>query len=259
MAKMQLLTPKKRKAQLPLFVFLPGMDGSGQLLYRQMAGLEAGLDIRCLSLPVDDLSNWDSLVEQVVELIAAELGNETRPIHLCGESFGGCLAMKVTAAQPSLFESLTLVNPASSFSRIPLFQFGSPLSNLLPDPLYKFASSILGQFLVEMERVTPDDCQALNNAMLGVSPTTAAWRLHLLRQFNLNTVGLKALSLPVLLIAGGRDRLLPSAQEVSRISRQLPNAQTCLLPNSGHACLLEQEVNLGEILQQQGVLSLKTL
>lgn len=250
---MQLLSPRARNAQLPLLVFLPGMDGSGQLLHRQLDGLESRFDIRCLSLPPDDLSSWASLVEQVVDLIEAERESNFRSIYLCGESFGGCLAMKVVTARPSLFQHLILINPASSFNRIPLFQWGSPLSNLLPEPLYKLSSGILVQFLVEFNRVMPADRQTLVDSMLQVSPQTAAWRLHLLRQFDLNAVGLASLTIPALLIAGACDRLLPSQQEIARLSQQIAHAQTYILPHSGHACLLEKAVSLGDIFEQRGL------
>ena len=250
-ADMQLINPGTRDSQQPLFIFLPGMDGSGQLLHRQVEGLGSCFDVRCLSLPVNDLSNWNSLVERVIPLIEAEQQSSTRPVHLCGESFGGCLAMQVASHRPALFQSLTLVNPASSFNRVPLFRWGSPLSNLLPTPLYKLSSGILGHFLVEPERVALEDRQALMRAMVSVSPKTAAWRLHLLRQFRLDQIGLEQLSLPVLLIAGERDRLLPSVSEIRRIGQHLTQAQTHLLPHSGHACLLEKAVNLRQIMQQQ--------
>ena len=109
------LTPNQLQPQLPLFVFLPGMDGTGQLFRTQTAGLEAGFDVRCLALSPTDLTSWDELAEQTVELIYQELDKASRPVYLCGESFGGCLAMKVALLKPDLFTRIILVNPASSF------------------------------------------------------------------------------------------------------------------------------------------------
>jgi len=50
--------------EYPLFVFLPGMDGTGQLLRSQTAGLEVAFDVRCLAIPRDDLTSWDVLTER---------------------------------------------------------------------------------------------------------------------------------------------------------------------------------------------------
>ncbi|MEM9509756.1 MAG: alpha/beta hydrolase, partial [Cyanobacteria bacterium P01_E01_bin.35] len=51
-----------------------------------------------------------------------------------------------------------------------------------------------------------------------------------------------------------RDRLLPSVTEADRLVRYLPNARKVLLPDSGHACLLEREIRLEEILGSRGFL-----
>jgi pimeloyl-ACP methyl ester carboxylesterase len=266
MVAMKLLSPNPVNDQLPLFIFLPGMDGSGQLLHRQVASLGRHFDLRCLALPVDDQSEWESLVEQVTELIVQERGPETgpergperglergdlhRPIYLCGESFGGCLALKLAAHRPELFQHLILVNPASSFTRLPWLYWGSPITDWLPEPLFHLSAMGLVPFLIEPERVVAEDRDALLRMMQSVAPQTAAWRLRLLRHFELDSINFSRLTMPVLLVAGGGDRLLPSAQEIQRIAQKLPIVKTHILAQSGHACLLEQDVNLSEILQQ---------
>jgi len=69
------------------------MDGSGALLQSQVAVLSAGFDIRCLSIPPDDLRGWDELTEQVAALIRMEQQRHPgRTTTVCGESFGDCLA-----------------------------------------------------------------------------------------------------------------------------------------------------------------------
>ncbi|MFM6138758.1 MAG: alpha/beta hydrolase, partial [Sphaerospermopsis kisseleviana] len=42
---------------------------------------------------------------------------------------------------------------------------------------------------------------------------------------------------------------LPSVSEVERLDQILPNPKKLILPDSGHACLLEEDVNLYEILK----------
>lgn len=244
--------PSAPPASRPLFVFLPGMDGSGRLLGRQLEGLGTSFDVRCLSLPVNDLSAWPTLAMRVTRLIAEERDRTGQPVYLCAESFGGCLALLVALYQPSLLHRLILINPASSFSRLPWLQWGSLFSELLPPPLYGLSALGLEPFLIIPERVTPTDRALLLKTMQSVQPQTAAWRLRLLRSFNLDRERLESLKLPVLLVAGERDRLLPSADEIRRIAERLPQAQTYFLPHSGHACLLEKDVNLGEILSHCG-------
>ena len=86
-----LRSPRPPRPKAALLIYLPGGDGTGQLFYRQLAGLEQNFDIRCLEIPADHLTGWSPLIEQVVDLVKAELAQGKRPaVYLCGESFGGC-------------------------------------------------------------------------------------------------------------------------------------------------------------------------
>ncbi|PSB25057.1 alpha/beta fold hydrolase [Stenomitos frigidus] len=250
------LTPKRLQPELPLFVFLPGMDGTGRLLRAQTAGLESAFDVRCLSIPTDDLTHWQVLTETVVALIEAELEpSPDRPVYLCGESFGGCLAMKVALAAPQLFDRLILVNPASSFHRKPLIAWGSQVTRWLPEFAYRLSSIALMPFLAYLGRVAEGDRQAFYDAVLSVPQKTSIWRLSLLGDFDVTNEQLSQLQQPVLLLASAADRLLPSLAEVQHLELWFPNAQVFVLPYSGHACLLEADVNLYEIMKVQNFLT----
>ncbi len=243
------LSPHALHPERPLFVFLPGMDGTGKLLQTQTAGLEPHFNIRCLAIPPDDLTDWDQLSERVVALTMAELARMAQPsVYLCGESFGGCLALKVALKAPQLFDRIILVNPASSFGRRPWIYWGSLLVQGLPQFLYQASAVTLLPFLAALERIAPADRQALLAAMRSVPQTTSVWRLNLLSQFQVEVGQLWQLRQPVLLVASRADRLLPSLSEAQRLLGLLPHAQVVVLPHSGHACLLEAEVNLYQIL-----------
>jgi pimeloyl-ACP methyl ester carboxylesterase len=245
---LRFLTPRPFQDHLPLLIYFPGMDGTGQLFARQQAQLAQRFDIRCLAIPGNDLSEWDELVDRTLQLINQELLTDPdREIHLCGESFGACLAMLIAARLPQV-QQLTLINPASSFARLPWLAASSLVANVLPEPLYQLSARLLASFLIEVDLVSTADQKNLIAAMLSIASPTAAWRLGLLRQFNVHMVVPHLVGIPTLLIAGERDRLLPSKLEVQILQRQLPQAKTIFLPASGHACLLEIETNLAHIL-----------
>lgn len=240
--------PRPTQSHLPLFIYFPGMDGSGRLFYKQVDGLADRFDIRCLELPTDDRSDWRRLVDRALKLITAEL-TPARELYLCGESFGACWVMQVAAKLPDRVTKLIVVNPASSFTRLPWLREGSVLSSWLPDRLYPLSTRILANFLINADRVLPVDRQKLLDAMLAVPQYTASWRLSLLGEFQLNSVLPKLVNIPTLPIAAERDRLLPSVMEVQFLARMLPKSDSIVvLPNSGHACLLEKDVCLGELL-----------
>jgi pimeloyl-ACP methyl ester carboxylesterase len=236
----------------PLFVFLPGMDGSGALLQQQVSGLRAGFDIRCLSIPPDDLRGWDELTEQVAALIRMEQQRHPgRHTTVCGESFGGCLALKLFTRFPKLCDQLILVNPASSVQRQPWIDACSSLTQLLPTPIYQLSTFSLCNLLIASDRVSKSTRKQLLAAMQAVRPYSAAWRLALLRQFRLEDLPLDRVHQPVLILASEADRLLPSQREAKRLARFLPNTTIIQLPDSGHACLLEDQLNLSAILNSQ--------
>ena len=240
----------------PLFIFLPGMDGAGTLFRPQIGRLLPWFDIRCVSIALKDKSGWERLARKVIELIRRELleldskSGRRRAVYLCGESFGGCLAMHVLTQAPELFERVILINPASSFRRLPWMHLGPLITRRLPNSAYQFSSLGLVPLLIEQHRVSRRDRKDMTAAMGAVPAKTASWRMKLLSEFESERLPLERMTHPILLIAGENDRLLPSKREVGGLLNRFPNAQMKVLPHSGHACLLESETNLQKILRE---------
>lgn len=254
------LTPRRLNPNYPLFVFLPGMDGTGQLLRTQTEGLEVGFDVRCLAIPADDLTNWEDLAQTVVNLIEEEIKKQpTRSVYLCGESFGGCLALKVALKSPQLFDKIILINPATSFHQRPWLGWGGKLSSFFPENIYRLSTIALLPFLSNLAKISSSDRRALLNAMRSVPPETVTWRVSMVSEFNIDETQLRRLTQPVLLIAGGADQLLPSVDEVERLVNDFPNAKMIVLPQCGHTCLLEKDVHLFQIMKEQNFLDASVL
>jgi pimeloyl-ACP methyl ester carboxylesterase len=254
------LTPRQVKPEYPLFVYLPGMDGTGQLLRSQTAGLEVGFDVRCLAIPRQDLTTWDVLTSNVLDLIHAELEKSSqRSVYLCGESFGGCLAMKVATQAPQLFKRIILINPASAFGLRPWLDWTSQLMYLVPGCFYDVGALGLLPFLASLPRISRNVRHELLKTMRSVPSETVNWRVSMLREFKIDEEKLRSLQQTVLLIAGASDRLLPSVSEIQRLANIIPNSKKLILPESGHACLLEQDINLYKILESHNFLEIKNL
>jgi pimeloyl-ACP methyl ester carboxylesterase len=243
-------TPRRTRPEAPLFVFLPGMDGTGDLLRVQTEGLEKAFDVRCLAIPPNDRTDWNGLTEQTLALIRTEIeGNIQRHVYLCGESFGGCLALNVVLRSPQLFHRLVLVNPASSFKRHPWIHWGSHVTKLLPEPAYQLSCIALMPFLASLRRIEAGDRTALLDAMQSVTQQSSIWRLSLLHDFNITPEELAQIQQDTLIVASRGDRLLPSVSEAALLSQSIPNAKVHILPDSGHACLLESDINLYTIFE----------
>ncbi len=243
------LKPTPPQPQRPLFVYFPGMDGTGELFHTQVPKLAKTFDIRCLSIPLNDQSNWDKLLKQTVSLIEAELTpGQEREVYICGESFGGCLALEIALKAPHVLDRLILVNPASSFQQQPWIRWGSYLTQWTPPWLYPASVLSIVPLLASFGRMATENRQALLQAMQSVPQHTSIWRLGLLRSFELNTTQLRQFNKPVLAIAGAADFLLPSVSETRTLAKYLPKTQMVVLPQSGHACLLENDIDLSAIL-----------
>ncbi|WGV25795.1 alpha/beta fold hydrolase [Halotia branconii] len=243
----------------PLFVFLPGMDETGkELMYIQTKSLDAAFDVRCFVIPPDDFTSWDEMTKEVAILTQIELEKaprrheatcrETLPVYLCAESFGSCLALKVLEKFPQLFDKIILINSASSFHRVPWLNFGSLLFPYTPQLFYKVSSVFSLPFLANLNRLSPAAGQALLKSTYSAPKETASQRLSLMREFEIDESKLSQITQPVLLIASKDDRLLPSETEAQHLNNIFPNSQMITLPHSGHACLVETDVNLYKIL-----------
>ena len=243
------IDPRKVNRDAPLFVYLPGMDGTGKLLQTQSDSLVASFDLRCLSIRNSCYSTWEDLARDTIELIKSELASKTnREVYLCGESFGGCLALKTALAAPNLIDRLILVNPASCFNQLPLLSWSANITPWLPTWIHRYSAAGLLPFLVQLNKINDCDRDRLIESMRSVPPQVVNWRLSLLRDFRVTEEQLRNLHIPSLIIAGAADGLLPSVKEAKKLTSLLPKAKSIVLPQSGHACLLESEINLYKIL-----------
>jgi pimeloyl-ACP methyl ester carboxylesterase len=229
------------------------MDGTGTLYVGQTNSLRRYFDIRCLVIPPDDLTPWEELVRQTVQLIRQD--SYHRPVYLCAESFGACLALQVVANAPKLVDRLILINPASSFSRLPWLRWAASMAPWVSASAFRAGTLTLLPLLAALNRISEENRRSLLKAMQTVTQRSAAWRMTLLSQFYVENLPLQTFKNPTLIIVGQSDRLLPSFSEAERLAQYLPNSRTHLLPLSGHACLLEQDVSLLSILRDTGMLT----
>jgi pimeloyl-ACP methyl ester carboxylesterase len=257
---LRLNPPEVRNPDVPLLIYLPGMDGTGELFSHQIGFLGKVLEVHCLTIPNDDLNTWDYLSDSVVRLVEALMKDTPqRRVYLLGESFGGCLAIKTILKAPHLFDRLILSNPASAFQRQPLLFWGSFLVQPQIEPIHQWSCANFVPFLAAVNRITERDRHLLLEAMQSVTQKSSIWRLSLLRHFDVTDAQYRSIQQPTLLIASGRDRLLPSFAEAERLARLIPHTRVQVLPESGHACLLETEVDLMTILESNGFLEPQAL
>lgn len=247
------LTPRSSNPSAPLFVYLPGVNEiAKELMSIQTASLELAFDVRCFVIPPDNLLSWDEMTDQVVSLTQMELEKTPRSsVYLCGDSFGGCLALKILEKFPQLFSQIILINSASSFHRVPWLNLGSRLFPYTPTFLYQMSSFMALPFLAHLKLLSSAARLGLLNSIRSASVKTTSQRLCLMREFKIDEEKLSQITQSILLIASGDDRLLPSRAEAQRLAKIFSNTQMKILPHNGHACLVETDVNFYEILKTE--------
>jgi hypothetical protein len=198
--------------------------------------------------------------------VAREAEDAGRPVVLVGESFGTALALRVVAAVGGAerVARLVLVNSGTAVASDP---FLNQLTALLPllwldgtgKLLYKAAALLLYKsFLVDESRLRPE-CVPGDGSWLARSVNIDAipldlmlHRVNLLRTSPL-TFGdecmARLVTVPTTIVAAARDKLLGSQREADRLAGILPNVDSrVLLKDSAHACLLESDVSLMEMI-----------
>lgn len=197
------------------------------------------------SLPLLPMT-FQGLAERLAALLD-ELGLTSA--HLLGHSLGGMIALEFAVRFPDRVRSLVLLATTAAFGqrdgefqRRFIAERTAPLdAGLGMDGL---ARALVPQLL---GAGSDPEVETLAQASLASIPE-AAYRaaLECLVHFDRRDA-LAQLSMPVLLIAGGRDRQAPAAV-MERMAGRIPQARFVLMPDAGHLLPLERPRELAALI-----------
>jgi pimeloyl-ACP methyl ester carboxylesterase len=226
----------------PLALLIPGLDGTGRLYYRQLEALERRYRIRAWSYEPGADHDLHDLVRQLGDATDRE---EPASIRVVGESFGGLVALGYVLQYPERVAQLVLVNTFPFYRRKFRAQLACWLAPLLQVGLCRRVKESTVEFILKREGIPPEvrtRCQAV---LRQIDLASYRRRLQLLRIADMRP-RLHQVTVPTVLLASGRDKLVPSVGEANFMASRIPGARVYEFPEAGHGLLLTPGIVLAD-------------
>lgn len=236
-------------ASLPLLVYVAGMDGTGELFYKQIPSLTDAFRVVTFRLRQTSDATYEDLTDDIAAILQdlrSKTGDECRAL-VVGESFGGTIALTFALRYPQKLARLVIVNSFPRYRRRLRINLAASLTTLMPTKLivpFRLASAFLG---LTLDSVTRADRRRVIKLLSAIEMKSYARRLQLIRDVDIED-RLAEISAPTLFIATTRDLLVPSVREARRMAARMPKATVKIIKGAGHACLLGNSVLLRDLL-----------
>ncbi len=225
-------------------LLVPGIDGTGQLFYRQIPHLERRFAVETTRLR-DDAASMDDLVADLHDEVT-RVAPDGAPVAFVGESFGGALTLSYALAHPERVDRLVVLNSFAHFASPARLWLAYHLLRATPWPMMR----VVRQLNAGRMHSPGTDRQEIARFLDLMRATTRAGylsRLRILRNYDLRE-RLPALSPPVLYLAADRDTLVPAVEQARLMSALTPRASMRVLEGHGHSCLIAPDLDLAAII-----------
>ena len=245
-AAYRIVSTLSERPGLPLLVYVAGMDGTGELFFKQAPALARSYRVVTFRSRERGRFTYDDLSDDIADIIR-RMGEQRATI--VAESFGGTVALAFALRYPEMVERLVIVNSFPRYRRRIRIKLGARLAAVVPFRLTwmtRVAADTLG---LAVDGVSKEDRKRFFEAIRSVEQEGYVRRLQLIEEVNLDD-RLGEIQAPTLLIATKKDLLVPSIKEAHLMAARMPNAQVKILEGAGHACLLGNQVCLAEILTE---------
>jgi len=234
----------------PAVVLVSGLDGTGQLFYRQVPLLAQTHRVATYALR-DNAATMERLIDDLAQVIDTA-APEQRRATLIGESFGGALALSFALARPEQVEALVILNSFPHFTP----QVRLRLAVLGVSALPWGAMGLIRRLTAFRMHSRHTHRQELRTFMARTASATRAGylnRLKLLTRYDVRE-RLAELRAPTLFLAAEQDHLVPSVAQAEYMARRVPGSTVRVLSGHGHICLIAPDIDLRQILEewQQG-------
>lgn len=242
-------------------VFVHGLAGSATNWTDLMALLADEVAGYAVDLPGAGYSpapaNGDYSVGAHARAVGRLIEHIGGPVHLFGNSLGGAVAVRLSAARPELVRSLTLVSPAlpdllPRYGPARVAMSAAPglaewmLRRLSAVPAERRIQATMEMCYADLTRIHPDRVQEAieelrrRDRLPYAAAALVASARGIVREYFKNDLWREAaaVAVPTLVVHGGRDRLV-DARMALRAGRTFPNVRIVTLPRAGHVAQME--------------------
>jgi pimeloyl-ACP methyl ester carboxylesterase len=233
-----------RTGEGPPILYIPGLDGTGQLFVRQAEQLKSQFTVITFPLRNEAPFSYSDLVADVISILDQE---HIEKAIIVGESFGGTIALYFALEHQNRIERLILVNTFPFFRRRVLLKLAKLLLPLAFVPMVRKGRDILARPVLLSELVDEKGIEVLLKHSWTHNYETYIQRLKLIASHDVRS-RLSEITIPVIIVAAGRDKIIASIKEANLMASHIPDAQIHTLPKHGHACLLSGSFSLKDLL-----------
>jgi pimeloyl-ACP methyl ester carboxylesterase len=230
---------------VPPIVLVPGIDGTALLFYRQLPTLASRFDVVAFPLPAVDphLMTMASLADDLAALVGEISG---RGAILCGESFGGALAMTTALRHPDAVRGLVIVNSFPRIDQRVKLRVAPALLKAMPWGAMPLVRRYTSAHL-HSPHALPEDIHEFLERAKQIDRDAYIRRLEILQDFDIRD-DLHLLDVPTLFLAGDLDRLLPSVRWARYMHERVAASRVHVLEGYGHVCLINHDLDLIEFI-----------
>jgi pimeloyl-ACP methyl ester carboxylesterase len=227
-------------------MLVPGIDGTGQLFYRQIPSLEKTFAVTTTRLR-DSAVTMDDLVADLHDEVTRVAGEGGR-VTLLGESFGGALTLSYAVAHPERVDRLVILNSFAHLESPARLWLGYHLLRATPWRVMQYVRRLNARRM-HSRQTEREEIRRFHDLMRGATRAGYLSRLRILRGFDIRR-HLPSIAVPVLYLAADGDTLLPSVMHAQLMSDLTPSGTMRVLEGHGHSCLIAPDMDLSEILKE---------
>ncbi len=227
-------------------IYVPGLDGTGLLFYRQVRVLRHRFRVLTYRLR-DNAVDMDALVADLAHHLAIAVPDGT-PVVMVGESFGGALAMSFAIAHPERVRELVILNSFTSITPRVKLHLALGAMRLVPWRTMQWVRTLTAARL-HSAHTHRDEIRRFLLLTRGTTREGYRNRLRILTRYDIRPA-LHRLTVPTLYLAADQDHLIPSVREARYMVSRVANGTLRILEGHGHGCFLAPDLNLDRLLHE---------